>query len=205
MANKAAAQDENNPNAGDGAGDSYADYQKSFGAADSVDGVADIWNQPIVGNFNQFKELKAKYPKLKINISIGGWTYSKYFSRRGEDGRRAARSSSASCVEHVHQGRPAGRRRLRRRGRGGRHLRRHRHRLGVPGLAGGHVGNHYGAADKQNFTLLLAEFRKQLDAYGAAHGGKKYLLTAALPAGQDKIKQHRDGQDRRSTSTTRTS
>ncbi|MGH2192797.1 hypothetical protein, partial [Enterococcus faecalis] len=62
-ANKAAG-DDNNPNAGDGAGDSFADYQKSFSAADSVSGVADTWNQPIVGVFNQFKQLKAKYPKL---------------------------------------------------------------------------------------------------------------------------------------------
>lgn len=71
---------ESDPNAGDGAGDAFADYQKSFGADISVDGVADKWDQPIVGNFNQLKKLKAKYPKLKIVASIGGWTYSKYFS-----------------------------------------------------------------------------------------------------------------------------
>ena len=35
-----------------------------------------------------------------------------------------------------------------------------------PGSPNGHVGNHYSAADKQNFTLLLAELRAQLDAYG---------------------------------------
>ena len=79
-ANKAASQDENNPNAGDGAGDAFADYGKSYGADISVDGVGDVWNQPIEGNFNQLKKLKAKYPNLKILISIGGWTYSKYFS-----------------------------------------------------------------------------------------------------------------------------
>src|SRR5688500_2783332 len=37
MANKAASQDENNPNAGDGAGDAFADYGKSYGADISVD------------------------------------------------------------------------------------------------------------------------------------------------------------------------
>ena len=40
------------------------------------------------------------------------------------------------------------------------------------------------AADKANFTLLMQEFRKELDAFGAAHGGKHYLLTYFGPAGK---------------------
>jgi chitinase len=56
-----------------------------------------------------------------------------------------------------------------------------------PGSPGGHVGNHYSADDKANYTKLLAEFRTELDAYGAANGGKHMMLTAALPSGQDKI------------------
>ncbi len=55
-----------------------------------------------------------------------------------------------------------------------------------PASAGGHTGNHYSAADKANYTALLAEFRTELDAYGASVG-KHFLLTAALPSGQDKI------------------
>ena len=106
MANKAASQDENNPNAGDGAGDAFADYGKSYGADISVDGVGDVWNQPIQGNFNQLKKLKAQYPNLKILISIGGWTYSKYFSdaastdAKRQDVRQLLRrtcSSRATC------------------------------------------------------------------------------------------------------------
>ncbi|MEU9853914.1 glycosyl hydrolase family 18 protein [Streptomyces sp. NPDC047974] len=186
MANKAAG-DDNNPNAGDGAGDSYADYQKSFSAADSVDGVADKWDQPIVGVFNQFKELKAKYPHLKINISLGGWTYSKYFHDAAKTDASRKKLVS-SCIDQYLKGNlPV------EGGFGGAGT-----AAGIfdgididweyPGSSGGHLGNHYGPEDKQNFTLLLAEFRKQLDEYGAANGGKKYMLTAALPAGQDKIK-----------------
>ncbi|MFE1500068.1 glycosyl hydrolase family 18 protein, partial [Streptomyces albidoflavus] len=102
MANKAAG-DDNNPNAGDGAGDSYADYQKTFSAADSVDGVADTWNQPIVGVFNQFKELKAKYPHLKINISLGGWTYSKYFHDAAKTDASRKKLVS-SCIDQYIKG-----------------------------------------------------------------------------------------------------
>ncbi|GGZ57145.1 hypothetical protein GCM10010387_58820 [Streptomyces inusitatus] len=186
QANKAAG-DDNNPNAGDGAGDSYADYQRTFSAADSVDGVADRWDQPIAGVFNQFKKLKAKHPKLKINISLGGWTFSKYFHDAAKtDASR--KKLVASCIKQYLTGDlPVAD------GYGGPGT-----AAGIfdgididweyPGSNGGHLGNHYGPEDKANFTLLLAEFRKQLDAYGAANGGKKYLLTAAMPAGQDKIK-----------------
>jgi chitinase len=73
---KASDTNESNPSAGDGAGDAFADYQKSYTSSISVDGTADSWSQPIKGNFNQLRELKAKYPNLKILLSIGGWTYS---------------------------------------------------------------------------------------------------------------------------------
>ncbi|MFJ8313818.1 MULTISPECIES: glycosyl hydrolase family 18 protein [unclassified Streptomyces] len=57
-------------------GDAYADYQKTYDASSSVDGTADTWNQPVAGNINQLRELKAKYPGLKILWSFGGWTWS---------------------------------------------------------------------------------------------------------------------------------
>jgi chitinase len=79
-ATKASGTDGNDPNQGTGAGDQFADYQKTFTAAQAVDGVADTWNQPLAGNFNQLKKLKAKYPKLKVLVSLGGWTFSKFWS-----------------------------------------------------------------------------------------------------------------------------
>ena len=185
MSNKAASQDENNPNAGDGAGDAFADYGKSYGADISVDGVGDVWNQPIQGNFNQLRKLKAQFPNLKILISIGGWTYSKYFSdAAATDAKRKAFVSS--CLNMFLKGDLPVIDGFGGPGSG----------AGIfdgididweyPGSPNGHVGNHYSAADKQNFTLLLAELRAQLDAYGN-QTGKRYYLTAATPAGQDKI------------------
>jgi len=184
-ANSAASQDESNPNAGDGAGDVFADYQKTYDASTSVDGVADVWNQPIAGNFNQLKKLKAKNPNLKILVSIGGWTYSKYFSDVAATDA-ARKKFVASCVDMFIKGNLPALGGFGGAGTG----------AGIfdgididweyPGSAGGHTGNHYTAADKQNFTLLLAELRSELDAYGSSIG-KKLYLTAAVPAGQDKI------------------
>jgi chitinase len=180
-ADSAASQDESNPNAGDGAGDSFADYGKSYSADIAVNGTADVYNQPIAGNFNQLKELKAKYPNLKILVSIGGWTYSKYFSdAAATDASR--KKFVSSCIDMFIKGNLPVRNGFGGAGTG----------AGIfdgvdidweyPGTLG-HTGNHYSAADKANYTALMAEFRTELDAVG---GGKKYL-TAAVPAGQDKI------------------
>ncbi|MFI1280501.1 glycosyl hydrolase family 18 protein [Streptomyces sp. NPDC020858] len=57
-------------------GDSYADYDKAYTADQSVDGVADTWDQPLRGNFNQLRKLKKAYPHIKVLWSFGGWTWS---------------------------------------------------------------------------------------------------------------------------------
>ncbi|WP_406387031.1 MULTISPECIES: glycosyl hydrolase family 18 protein [unclassified Streptomyces] len=62
-------------------GDSYADYDKAYTADQSVDGVADTWDQPLRGNFNQLRKLKAKYPNIKVLWSFGGWTWSGGFGQ----------------------------------------------------------------------------------------------------------------------------
>jgi chitinase len=48
------------------------------------------------------------------------------------------------------------------------------------------AGTHARPQDRQDFTLLLAEFRRQLDALGRQNH-KHYLLTAFLPADPAKI------------------
>jgi len=55
---------ENDPNAGDGAEDEFADVQKGYDASTSVDGVADTFNQPLAGNFNQLRKLKSQHSNL---------------------------------------------------------------------------------------------------------------------------------------------
>ncbi|MEU9251048.1 glycosyl hydrolase family 18 protein [Streptomyces sp. NPDC048270] len=57
-------------------GDAYADYDKAYTADQSVDGVADTWDQPLRGNFNQLRKLKKAYPHIKVLWSFGGWTWS---------------------------------------------------------------------------------------------------------------------------------
>jgi chitinase len=96
-----------------GEGDAWADYQRPYPAAESVDGVADEPGQALAGNFNQLRKLKAKHRNLKVLISLGGWTWSKHFSRavRTEESRRAL---VTSCVDLYlnnstgSRGRPAG-------------------------------------------------------------------------------------------------
>jgi chitinase len=61
-------------------GDAFADYDKAYTADQSVDGVADTWDQPLRGNFNQLRKLKAKYPHIKVIWSFGGWTWSGGFA-----------------------------------------------------------------------------------------------------------------------------
>ncbi|GLZ31456.1 chitinase [Lentzea sp. NBRC 105346] len=167
------------PNQGDGAGDAEADYGRAMSAAQSVDGVGDTGWESLRGNFNQLKKLKAKYPNLKIMISLGGWTYSKYFSDVAATDA-ARKKFVTSCLDiyikgnlPVYQG------------------------AGGPGTAAGifdgidldwewpgaegHAGNHVSPNDKVNNSLLIEEFRRQLDALGTANG-KRYQLTAFTPA-----------------------
>jgi chitinase len=169
-----------------GQGDAWADYQRPAPAAEAIDGVADSWGQPLVGNFLQLRKLKAKYPHLKVLLSIGGWTWSKYFSDAAltEQSRQAF---VASCVDLFIKGNlpqlpdsPSG----------------------GPGVAAGvfdgfdldwewpnwpgNAGNVMRPVDRENFTSLLAEFRRQLDTAGRA-AGRHYQLTAFLPANPNAI------------------
>jgi chitinase len=171
------------PNTGAG-GDAWADYGRSYNAAQSVDGVGDTWDQPLRGNWNQLRKLKQRNPGLKVLISLGGWTWSRGFSDAARPENREA--FVRSCIDAYIRG-----------------------NLPVVDGAGG-VGAAAGVfdgididweypvacglacgrpEDRQNFTALLAEFRRQLDAVRPG-----LELTVAVGAGIDKIRVTDPGQ-----------
>jgi chitinase len=163
-----------------GEGDAWADYQRPASAAESVDGVADSPDQALKGNFNQLRKLKARYPHLKVLLSIGGWTWSTYFSNAALTSA-SRQAFVASCIDLFIEG----------------NLPQLGSVEGGPGSAAGvfdgidldwewpgspgEPGNVVRPEDKRNFTLLLAEFRRQLDAHGR-RSGRHHQLTAFLPA-----------------------
>ncbi|MFJ6615986.1 glycoside hydrolase family 18 protein [Kitasatospora sp. NPDC091335] len=167
-----------------GQSDARNDYQRSFSAAESVDGVADAPGQQLKGHFNQLRKLKAKNPQLRTVISLGGWSWSKYFSDAAATDE-ARKKFVSSCIDLYVKGdvpvladSPEG-------GKGA--------AAGVfdgididweyPG-GGGDEGNVVRPEDGRNFTLLMQEFRDQLDALSGKNG-KKYLLTAAVAANEN--------------------
>jgi len=132
-------------------GDPYADIDKFY--------PGDCWDPGCErGSFHQLVLLKEMYPQIKTLISVGGWTWSHYFSDVAlTDESRA--QFAASCVSFIQQ-------------------------YGFDGVdidweypvSGGLETNIYRPEDRENFTLLLAELRSQLDSAG------DYLLTIAAPA-----------------------
>ncbi|WP_181796935.1 glycoside hydrolase family 18 protein [Streptomyces sp. WELS2] len=85
-------------------GDSYAATDRAYTAAESVDGAADTWDQPLRGNFNQLLKLKKKHPGLKVLWSFGGWTWSSGF---GEAAKNPA-AFAQSCYDLVKNSQWAG-------------------------------------------------------------------------------------------------
>ncbi|MCB9594650.1 MAG: glycoside hydrolase family 18 protein [Sandaracinaceae bacterium] len=137
-------------------GDPYADTERTY------DG--DAWDDPLRGSFRRLQLLKERHPHLRTLISVGGWTWSTHFSDVAltEESRRRFASS---CVDFMA-------------------------RYGFDGVdidweypvGGGLEGNGNRPEDRHNYTLLLEELRRQLDARGEADG-QRYLLTIAAPAG----------------------
>lgn len=75
--------------------DAYAATDKAYTADQSVSGTADAWDQPLRGNFNQLRQLKAKYPHIKVLYSFGGWTYSGGFGQAAQNPAAFAKSCKA--------------------------------------------------------------------------------------------------------------
>lgn len=134
-------------------GDQWADTQFSY--------PGDKPSERLRGNFKQLQLIKKNNPSLKILMTIGGWDQSKYFSdvAATHDARvRFARSCIAFMRDNGFDGIDIDWR--------------------YP-VSGGKEDNDYSKDDSANFTLLLAEFRGQLD-YWNGQDNKPYLLTMAL-------------------------
>ena len=118
------------------------------------------------GNFEQLRLLKQRHSHLRVLIAIGGWTRSGNFSDAALTPESRQRFAESAIT----------------------FMRR------WPNLFdgfdidwefpvfGGLKENVTRPEDRQNFTLMLAELRRQLDAEGG-RTGRRYLLTAATAAG----------------------
>ena len=126
---------------------------------------------PFGGNFAQLAELKRSNPQLRILISLGGWSGSKYFSAAAATPYSRARFAQ-SVIEAFF--RP------------------------YPGLfdgvdvdwefpvSGGRPGNLAHLEDRGNFTLLIAELRRKLAGFSALER-RNLELTIAVSSTPDKI------------------
>ncbi|MBM3665576.1 MAG: hypothetical protein FJW92_07275, partial [Actinobacteria bacterium] len=157
-------------------GDPYADIDRFY--------PGDSWDSGSMrGSFNQLRKLKAQHPGLRAMISVGGWTWSKGFSDVSlTDASR--REFVSSCVNL--------------------YLRTDSNDDGVRDgygdvfdgididweypVSGGDSGMVNRPEDKRNYTLLMKEFRRQLNALEQSDGvNRRYELSIAAPAGVDKI------------------
>jgi chitinase len=144
--------------------DPSAAYQDS--TVPSVNGKP--YTAPLYGNFGAIQQLKELHPNLKVLISLGGQAgnVSGFTTAAGTGPGRAA--LAASCIDMFVKGNIAA-------------------GVTAPGLFDGfNIDWEFPtAADKQNFTALLKEFRTQLNALTKTTG-KKYILTFDSPANPKK-------------------
>jgi chitinase len=138
--------------------DSWADYQTPY--LPSVSGAP--YAGPLYGNFAALQQLKQLHPNLKVLISLAG---APAFSSAASTAA-GRQTMVANCIDLFINGNLA------------------------PGISAAGVFDGIdidwefpAASDTQNATLLMQEFRKQLDALGKTNQ-KRYLLTMFGPAGQ---------------------
>jgi chitinase len=163
--------------------DDETEYQRVYTAKESIDGEADdpANKTALRGAFNQLRKLKTRHPQLKVLMSIGGanTANSRGFSQASRT--KASRENFVSaCIDLLIRGQLP-------------------HGVSAKGVFDGldidweyptdcspSMTNSGGCLpeDTANFTLLLQEFRRQLDEQGAKDG-VHYQLTMASSAWVD--------------------
>jgi chitinase len=122
------------------------------------------------GNLPQLRTLRERHPHLELLVALGGWTLSSPFSDAvltDESRARLARSIVRFLREHDFDGidldweYPVG---------------------------GGLEDNVTRPEDKQNYTLFVAELRRQLNRASESNG-RRYRITVASPASESTL-QH---------------
>ena len=135
-------------------GDPYADIDKAY--------PGDCWDAGCMrGNFHQLQLLKEENPHLKTMISVGGWTWSTYFSgiAISEESREIF---AQSCLDFILT-------------------------YGFDGVdldweypvEGGLETNQQDSNDKENLTALLHRLRELLDAQEEIDNKQYYLSIAS--------------------------
>ena len=146
--------------------DAWADFETPYLPA--TGGIASQW--PLFGNFAEILKLKQLNPNLKTVISLGGASTANTAAFVAAASTATGRTAlAASCIDMFIVGNVGS---------------DWNGAITAPGLFDGfNIDWEFPtAADKQNFTALLQEFRRQLNALSATTG-KQYILTADAPAG----------------------
>jgi chitinase len=142
--------------------DSWADYQTPY--LPSVSGTP--FAGPMYGNFAAIQQLKQLHPTLKVLMALGGASAANTAAFSTAASTPAGRQAlAASCINMFVKGNIAP-------------------GITAPGLFDGfNIDWEFpAAADKQNFTALLKEFRTQLNALSKTTG-KPYVMSFDGPAG----------------------
>ena len=140
----------------------------NYAFANIADGKVVLEGEHDPANFATLNALKADNPRLKILLSVGGWSWSDHFSDAAltEASRETfARSAVDLLITHALDG------------------------IDLDWEYPGQLGedNVYRPEDKQNFTSMLKAVREKLDAQSEKDGrsdSNRYLLTIASGANQ---------------------
>jgi chitinase len=146
--------------------DAWADFETPY--LPPTGGIVSQW--PLYGNFAEILKLKQLNPNLKTLISIGGASAANTSAFVAAASTPAGRTALvASCIDMFIVGNVGS---------------DWNGNITAPGLFDGfNIDWEFpAAADKQNFTALLQEFRRQLNVLSQTTG-KQYVLTADSPAG----------------------